>query len=104
MESTTSPGSGEAPKAQEGEKKISRRIEPSVRVFPSSSIRKVLELEMKESRSVERVSAEAVLVLHDVLLREGRKLAKRAIEYAQRDKRKTISPDDVKRAMADVLY
>jgi len=105
LENATNQTPSETPKApQEEEKRTTRRIEPSVRVFPSSSIRKVLEFEMKESRSVERVSAEALLVLHDVLLKEGRKLAKRAIEYAQKDKRKTISSDDVRRAIADILY
>jgi len=105
LESTAGTGADTGPKTpEEEEKKVSRRIEPSIRVFPNSSIRKVLELEMKESRTVERVSAEALLVLHDLLLREGRKIAKRSIEYTVKDKRKTISPDDVKRAIADLVY
>jgi len=105
LESTAGAGVDEGTKTPtEEEKKVSRRIEPSIRVFPNSSIRKVLELEMKESRTVERVSAEALLVLHDLLLKEGRKIAKRAIEYTVKDKRKTISPDDVKRAIADLVY
>ena len=104
MANATGQGPSETPKAPQEEKRTTRKIEPSVRVFPNSSIRKVLEFEMKESRSVERVSGEALLVLHDVLLREGRKLSKRAIEYAQKDKRKTISSDDVRRAIADILY
>ena len=104
MANATGQGPSETPKAPQEEKRTTRKIEPSVRVFPNSSIRKVLEFEMKESRSVERVSGEALLVLHDVLLREGRKLSKRAIEYAQKYKRKTISSDDVRRAIADILY
>ena len=105
LESTASPGVDAGTKTpDEEQRKVSRRIEPSIRVFPNSSIRKVLELEMKESRTVERVSAEALLVLHDLLLKEGRKLARRSIEYTVKGKRKTISPDDVKRAIADLVY
>jgi len=90
--------------ADEGEKKVVTRIEPSIRAFPMSSMRKVFELEMKESRKVGRVSADALIVLHDLLLKEARKVARRSIEYTQKEKRKTISSDDVKRSIADLLF
>jgi len=88
---------------EEEQRKPARRVQPSIKVFPSSAIRKIFELEVKESRSVERISADALLVLHDLLLRDGRRLARRAIEYAERDRRKTISSDDVKKAIADLM-
>lgn len=87
------------------EKKVEiKRLEPSIKVFPGQAMRRIFELEMKESRNVERISGEALIVLHDALLKEGRRIAKRALEYCEREKRKTISSDDVKKAIADCLF
>lgn len=81
----------------------STHISPSVKIFPMSSVRKIVEMEMNEFGSVNRVSSNALIVLYDVILKQGRKVARRAIEYAVKENRKTVSEDDIKRAVADVL-
>ena len=95
-----------AEKDEKGEKKQSSGSttrEPSVKVFPVNSVRRIIEMEMKESRTVSRVSSDASIVLYGAILSHGRRIAKRAVEYAIKGKRKTVSGDDIKRAIADIL-
>jgi histone H3/H4 len=68
-----------------------------------SSVKKIVEMEMNEFGSVSRVSSNALVALYDAILKHGRMIARRAIEYALKEDRKTVSEDDIKRAIADVL-
>ncbi|MEM2920757.1 MAG: NFYB/HAP3 family transcription factor subunit [Candidatus Bathyarchaeia archaeon] len=68
-----------------------------------SSVKKIVEMEMSEFSSVNRVSSSALIALYDAILKHGRMIARRAVEYALREDRKTVSEDDIKRAIADIL-
>ncbi|RLG67299.1 histone, partial [archaeon] len=52
---------------------------------------------------VNRVSREAIITMHNALMKYGRRIARRAVEYAEKSKRKTVTEDDVKRAIADYI-
>ncbi|HDN17507.1 MAG TPA: histone [Candidatus Bathyarchaeota archaeon] len=82
---------------------MSEQPQPASRVFPMASIHRLLELEMVESRKVNRVSREAIITMHNALMKYGRRIARRAVEYAEKSKRKTVTEDDVKRAIADYI-